>query len=142
MPRQKRHRGGQPGNQNARRHGFYSPYMSQPEIRQLENIIATEGIEKTVAVYRIKLSSALCQAPGNTRLVREAAALLTKWYCSRYGLNGEDKTFVKKLIRNALETQVNNPLNDGTNEAKSNKTAPNFPNEMKLNNHYESLVQL
>jgi hypothetical protein len=130
MPRQKRHRGGQPRNQNARRHGFYSPYMSQPEVQQLEQIIETEGIAKMVAVYRVKLNSALNHAPGNARLVREAAALLAKWYCSRYELNGEDKTFVKKFIRDALKTQVN----AGTNLAEIINPAPKAPNESKLIN--------
>jgi hypothetical protein len=141
--RLKRHRGGQPGNQNARRHGFYSLYMSQPEIRQLEKIIAAEGIEKTVAIYRIKLSSALCHAPGNTRIIRETAALLAKWYCSRHRLGSEDKTLVKKLIQSALETQVNcrtescledvnSPLNAGTNEAESTENTPRSQNELKL----------
>ena len=130
MPHQKRHRGGQPGNQNARRHGFYSPCMSQPEVQELEQIIETEGIEKMVAVYRVKLSSALNLSPGNARLVREAAALLARWYCSRYGLNGEDKTFVKKLIRDALKTQVN----PQTNQAETTKTNVKSPNESKLIN--------
>jgi hypothetical protein len=139
----KRHRGGQPGNQNARRHGFYSLYMSQEEISRLEQIVETEGIEKMVAIYRVKLSSALSHAPGNARLIRETVALLAKWYCSRYGLKGEDRTFIRQLIRNALVKQancrnessledVNSPLNPETNQAESAKTTPKSPNELKL----------
>ncbi len=144
--RLKRRRGGQPGNQNARKHGFYSPYMSRPEISELNKILVTEGIEKTVAFYRLKLISALRREPGNRRLIREAAALLANWYCAQYGLYGEYKTLVKKFIRHALQAQANcqnesylddieSPGNAGTNQAESGKVPVKTRNELKLKNH-------
>jgi hypothetical protein len=46
-----RKRGGQPGNQNALRHGFYSRSFSAAELQNLDNNITGEFIDK-IAVAR------------------------------------------------------------------------------------------
>jgi hypothetical protein len=46
----KRKRGGQPGNQNARRHGFYSGYFDPGQIRDFRKVIKEDrvGIKRFV----------------------------------------------------------------------------------------------
>lgn len=48
----KRKRGGQPGNINALRHGFYSSLFKPLEAKDLENILST-GLEDEIAMLRV-----------------------------------------------------------------------------------------
>ena len=111
MPRIKRKRGGQPGNRNARKHGFYAANLSPQEISELWNILNQGGIEPELAILRMKLGFILRYAPGNHRLLREITGLLYKWYRSRYGFNREDKSVFRKFIcdfKNAVRDKENN----------------------------------
>jgi len=45
----KRKRGGQKGNLNARKHGFYSATLSPAETSQLWNITNLEGVDPEIA---------------------------------------------------------------------------------------------
>jgi hypothetical protein len=100
MPKNiKRKRGGQPGNRNARKHGFFSSAMTPEELYEFwQNLKSGSGDRELVAL-RTKLFSALRAAPGNPRIVKEASRLLTKWCCSKYGLSAEEKAYAKKVFR-------------------------------------------
>ncbi len=53
MPKNnKRKRGGQPGNINALRHGFYSSLFKPLEAKDLEDILST-GLEDEIAILRV-----------------------------------------------------------------------------------------
>lgn len=99
----KRKRGGQRGNQNARKHGFYCSTLSHTEICEFWNVTNLEGVEPEIAVLRIKLRSALHENPGNKRVLGEAFKSLSKWYCAKYGLKGEDAIYLKTFIKGILE---------------------------------------
>jgi hypothetical protein len=103
--RQKRRRGGQPGNQNARRHGFYSSSLDQADICRFLNIINSEGVDPVVAVLRLKLSSVLERSPGNRRVILEACKLLAEHYASKYEVSPRDIPELKKYIRNMFSNQ-------------------------------------
>jgi hypothetical protein len=83
----RRKRGGQKGNGNARKHGFYSGTLSPAQTCQLWNITNLEGVDPEIAFIRVKLQSSLQYDPGNRRVIREASRLLVKWY-SRVSLRG------------------------------------------------------
>jgi hypothetical protein len=87
----KRKRGGQKGNGNARKHGFYSGTLSPAETSQLWNITNLEGVDPEIALIRVKLQSSLQHDPDNRRVIREASRLLVKWYSANYGLNPTDR---------------------------------------------------
>jgi hypothetical protein len=53
LPRQ---RGGQPGNQNARKHGFYSSALSPEQQESLEDAAALKDLQSEIALMRVKLS--------------------------------------------------------------------------------------
>lgn len=55
--RQKRSRGGQPGNRNGIKHGFYSPYLSPEERRQLRKAQKAEGLNHEIEFLRIKMGA-------------------------------------------------------------------------------------
>ncbi|MFA5309976.1 MAG: hypothetical protein WC370_10930 [Dehalococcoidales bacterium] len=100
----KRPRGGQKGNQNARKHGFYSANLLPREICDFWNIVNLGGAAPELAVLRLKLTSALNYDPGNRRVLGEASRLLVKWYRSRYHLDRKDNAELKKFVRNILLT--------------------------------------
>ena len=99
----RRKRGGQKGNRNARRHGFYSATLSPAETRQLWNITNLEGVDPEIAFVRVKLQSSLQHDPGNLRVIREASRLLVKWYSANYRLDPADRNYLKSVVENLLE---------------------------------------
>lgn len=100
----KRKRGGQKGNRNARKHGFYSGTLSPAETFQLWNITNLEGVDPEIALIRVKLQSSFQQDPGNRRVIREASRLLVKWYSANYWLDPTDRSYLKTVVEDLLET--------------------------------------
>jgi hypothetical protein len=96
-------RGGQKGNRNARKHGFYSATLSPAQTRQLWNITNLEGVDPEIALIRVKLQSSLQCDPGNRRVIREASRLLVKWYSANYRLDPTDRNYLKTVVENLLE---------------------------------------
>ena len=99
----KRKHGGQKGNRNARKHGFYSGTLSPAETSQLWNITNLEGVDPEIAFIRVKLQSSLQYDPGNRRVIREASRLLAKWYSANYRLAPTDRNYLKTVVENLLE---------------------------------------
>ena len=99
----KRKRGGQEGNRNACKHGFYSDTLSPAETRELWSITNQEGVDPELALIRVKLQSSLERDPGNRRVVREASRLLVKWYSENYGLDSIERNYLKAVVDNFLE---------------------------------------
>jgi hypothetical protein len=130
----KRKRGGQPGNQNARRHGFYSGYFDNSQDCEFRKIIKEEGVAPQVAAIRIKLGLVLGSGTVNPRLLREARRLLVEYYGSEGNLHKEDRAeirrFVRAILKNAGTNQPQTKLteknmNDGTNQAELKKEKKN-----------------
>ena len=99
----KRKRGGQKGNRNACKHGFYSGTLSPAQTSQLWNITNLEGVDPEIAFIRVKLQSSLQHDPGNRRVIREASGLLVKWYSANYRLDPTDRSYLKTVVENLLE---------------------------------------
>jgi len=95
-----RSRGGQPGNQNARKHGFYSSSLSQREICEFLNLTNLEGLDREVAVLRLKIKSVLAADPDNRRVFRDIAALIAARYAAEYGLDRSDINYLKRSLLN------------------------------------------
>ena len=100
----KRKRGGQNGNRNARKHGFYSAGLSPAETRELWNIVNLEGVDPEIAFIRVKLQSSLQQDPGNRRVIREASRRVVEWYSEDYGLDMTTRSHLKTIVADLLET--------------------------------------
>jgi len=96
-------RGGQKGNRNARKHGFYSGTLSPAETSQLWNVTNVEGVDPEIAFIRVKLQSSLRYDPGNRRIIREASRLLVKWYSANYRLDPTDRNYLTTVVENLLE---------------------------------------
>jgi hypothetical protein len=100
----RRNRGGQKGNRNSRKHGFYSGTLTPAETSQLWNITNLEGVDPEIAFIRVKLQSSLEHHPGNRRVIREASRLIVKWYSAYYGLDATTGSYLKTVVQNLLET--------------------------------------
>jgi hypothetical protein len=131
----KRKRGGQQGNQNARKHGFYSSTLSHTEICEFWKIVNLEGIEPEIAVLRIKLRSLLQHDPGNRRALGEASKSLSKWFRTKYQLDYTDTRRLKSVITSALNSQRVPSSCDLQKSAKTNK------NDKTNRAHFNNLIR-
>ena len=105
-------RGAPKGNQNARKHGFYSKVLN--EIEQLDFQLATgvEGIDDEIALLRVKIKSILAHDPENIRLIMQATNTLARLIRTKYNISKEDKKGLKEAIANVLR-EIALPLGIG-----------------------------
>ena len=99
----KRKRGAQPGNLNAMKHGFYSPFLSPEEISLIWNTVNLKGADPAVAVIRVKLHAALQRFPANHRLLEDAAKLLTKKRLAEQPMDAFNTSQYRAWVLGALE---------------------------------------
>ena len=71
-------RGGQPGNQNARKHGFYSAVFTGQDKVNLNQAAEINGLDEEIALLRARLRSVVKNDPDNIRLISEAASTLAR----------------------------------------------------------------
>ena len=107
-----RKKGGQPANQNARKHGFYSRVLDESERIELEEAGYVEGIDEEIALLRVKLRDLVENYPDNLELHLEAANTIARLVRTRYQISKEQKKSLKEAIANVL-TEVAVPLGIG-----------------------------
>lgn len=105
-------RGAPEGNQNARKHGFYSRVLTEAEKLHLEQAYHVEGLDDEIALLRIKLLSLAETAPDRLDLQLEAANTIARLIKTRYQISKEQKKTLKEAIHKVL-TEVAVPLGIG-----------------------------
>jgi len=90
------------GNQNARKHGFYSRVLDEAEQLDLELATDVEGIDDEIALLRVKIKSVLAHDPDNVNLIMQAANTLARLVRIKYNISKEDKKGLKEAIGNVL----------------------------------------
>ena len=134
MGRKKRSRGGQPGNQNARKHGFYAGNLTQEELAELWRASNERGTEPGLAMLHMKLLFVLRHDPRNPRLLRELARLYNKWLYSKYGDRYDIKPEIRKITRGFIRSIKNGEISLPEQiEAKPPETSRKPPERMRLN---------
>jgi len=105
-------RGAPKGNQNARKHGFYSKVLDEAE--QLDFMLATgvEGIDDEIALFRVKIKSLIAHDPDNIKLIMQATNTLARLLRTRYNISKKDKKGLREAISNTLR-EVALPLGIG-----------------------------
>ena len=111
MPRHKRSRGGQPGNRNACKHGFYSTNMTPEEIEKFREATKNDNKDPALTALRLKVEASIGNAPGNYRVLREGACLLARYCNSKLGCDQQESTILKKAFRNVLKAAATGGLN-------------------------------
>ncbi len=99
----KRNRGAPPGNQNARKHGFYSRVLDAEERQDFEQAVLVEGLDEEIALLRAKIKSVLRHDPQNVTLIMQATATLARLVTTRYNISKEDKKGLAQAISNVLK---------------------------------------
>jgi len=97
-----RKRGAPKGNQNARKHGFYSRVLDEAEQLDFELATGVEGIDGEIALLRVKIKSILKNDPENIKLITQATDALSRLVRTRYNISKEDKKGLKEAIGNVL----------------------------------------
>ncbi len=98
-----RKRGAPKGNQNARKHGFYSKVLDEAEQLDFELATGVEGIDDEIALLRVKIKSILENDPENIRLIMQATNALARLVKTRYNITKEQKKGLKEAIGNVLK---------------------------------------
>jgi len=98
----KRKRGAPRGNQNARKHGFYSRVLDEAEQLDFELATGVEGIDDEITLLRVKVKSVLANDPDNIKLIMQATNTLARLVRTRYNISKEDKKGLKEAIGNVL----------------------------------------
>ena len=111
----KRRRGAPKGNQNARKHGFYSKVLNEAEQLDFELATGVKGIDDEIALLRVKIKSILEYDPENIKLIMEATNALARLVKTRYNISKEDKKGLKEAIGNVLK-DIALPLGIGIGE--------------------------
>ncbi len=116
MPKVKSKGGAPKGNQNARKHGFYSQVLDEAEQLDFELATGVEGIDDEIALLRVKIKSVLENDPENIKLIMQATNTLARLVRTRYNITKEDKKGLKEAIGNVLK-EVALPLGIGIGTA-------------------------
>ncbi|MFC1948986.1 hypothetical protein ACFLW0_02300 [Chloroflexota bacterium] len=112
----KKKRGAPKGNQNARKHGFYSKVLDEAEQLDFELATSVEGIDDEIALLRVKIKSLLENDPENIKLIMQATNTLARLVRTRYNISRDDRKGVKEAIANVLR-DVALPLGIGLGAA-------------------------
>jgi len=95
-------RGAPKGNQNARKHGFYSKVLSDAESQNLQEAARIEGLDDEIALLRLKLRQLIAQHPENIQIQLKAANTLARLIRTRYDMTKEQKKSLKEAIARTL----------------------------------------
>ena len=95
-------RGAPAGNQNARKHGFYSKVLDAAEQLDFEQATRVEGLDDEIAMLRVRIKSVLKHDPDNMKLIAQATNALAKLVSTRYNISKKDKKGLKEAINNVL----------------------------------------
>jgi len=105
-------KGAPKGNQNARKHGFYSRVLSEAEQVELESASQVEGIDQEIAFLRLKLKQLADQHPERLDLQLEAANTIARLIRTHYQITKQQKKTLRDSIQKVL-TDVALPLGIG-----------------------------
>jgi len=97
-----RKRGAPKGNQNARKHGFYSKILDEAEQLDFQLASGVEGIDDEIALLRVKIKSLLEHDPENISLIMQATNTLARLVKTRYNIGKEQRKGLKEAIGNVL----------------------------------------
>ncbi len=112
----KKKRGAPKGNQNARKHGFYSKVLDEAEQLDFEQACGVDGMDDEIALLRVKIKSILTYDPENVKLIMQATNILARLIKTKYNISKDQKKGLKEAIGNVLR-DVALPLGIGIGTA-------------------------
>jgi hypothetical protein len=104
-----RNRGGQFGNQNARKHGFYSSILDRGQKNALAQAADMAGLTEEINLLRVSLKSVVRSNPDNSRLILQLINSLCKLMRTQKMLGFDQADDLQKVVQNVIEN-VSAPL--------------------------------
>jgi hypothetical protein len=112
IERERRKRGAQPGNQNARKHGLYISVLDRPERQTCNRIAGTEGLDQEVLLLMAKLGTFLEKDSQDPRLLLRAlhslAALMKASHS--YALRNQQNELLKSIEKKLTQLAASGPV--------------------------------
>ncbi len=99
----KQRSGGPPGNQHARKHGFYARHLTEEERFELAEATLVEGLDEEIALMRVKIQGVLNYDSQNIELISRGMNTLAGLIRTKYNLNREDKQGLKEAVGTVLK---------------------------------------
>ena len=107
MGEESKNKGGAPlGNQNARKHGFYSKVMDEAEKADFEEAIEVDGIDEEIALLRVKIKSLVQHDTHNIRLIMHAIDSIGRLIRTKFSIGKNDKKGLLDAVGNVLKDIV------------------------------------
>jgi len=106
---EKKQKGAPRGNQNARKHGFYSRALDEAQKIQLDEAREVEGIDEEIALLRVKLLTLMDEHPERIDLQMLAAATITRMVRTKFQISAGGNRSLKDAIGKVL-TDIAVPL--------------------------------
>jgi len=103
VSRKKRHPGAQPGNQNARKHGYYSKILSPEELALLPDCFQAQDIDNEIALLRITISSLRKYSADKPELIFRTANYLRRMIDLRHHISSQDGPRTRNLYRSFVQ---------------------------------------
>ncbi len=100
----KRKRGGQPGNQNARTHGFYSRALTPAQQEEFKDAVGLSGVDQEIAMLRVQLFAIIANTPDNTDVLLKAVTALTRLLKVKYQYEREDPQGISEAVHNVFRS--------------------------------------
>ncbi|MCX6004558.1 MAG: hypothetical protein NT082_02640 [Chloroflexi bacterium] len=75
------------GNQNARKHGFYSRVLHKSQLQHLGRALEVEGLDEEIAVLRVKLLTLIENHPDRIDLQVITANTIARLLRTRYNIS-------------------------------------------------------
>jgi hypothetical protein len=95
--------GGQKGNRNAEKHGFYSKVFAEAERIDLDTASGIEGIDDEIALLRLEIKKAISGGDErNLLLLVKASTALEKLIRTRYQVTSAQRKGLKEAIENVI----------------------------------------
>jgi hypothetical protein len=100
----KRKRGGQKGNRNSLKHGFYAKVFDEAEKFEFINASDMEGIDDEIALLRLEIKKSISGGDErNLLLLVKAAGALEKLIRTHYKITTEQHAGLKEQIINVIK---------------------------------------
>ena len=100
----KRKKGGQKGNRNSIKHGFYAKVFDEAERFDFNDAAGIEGIDEEIALLRLEIKKAISGGDDrNLLLLVKAASALEKLIRTRYQITASQRKGLKEAIGNVIQ---------------------------------------
>ena len=98
-PGRLKRRGPPLGNQNARKHGFYSSVLSPAQLRFLPRAKTIRGLNDEIGIARVRLASVVSNSPDNVRVLSAAINSLLRLERTKHAIRARRRTATSRAAK-------------------------------------------